>query len=66
LREPLSSARRCGPALPFSIVLLTFIGYLGAQHAGTTGRAAILEATDAGLFGVVIMGGEDTAALVPE
>ncbi len=42
-------------ALAFSIVLLMGIGYLGAHRAGTTGRAATVEAVGAGLLGVVII-----------
>ena len=42
-------------ALWFSVALLTAIGYVGARRAGTTGRAAIVEALLAGLLGVLII-----------
>ena len=42
-------------ALYFSVVLLIFTGYLGARAAGLTGRAVVVEAAGAGLFGVLII-----------
>lgn len=42
-------------ALGTAIVLLTIAGYLGARHAGTSHRPALLEAAGAGSLGVVIV-----------
>jgi hypothetical protein len=42
-------------ALTFLVALLFATGYLGAHRAGMTGGAALLEATAAGSFGVVIV-----------
>lgn len=42
-------------ALATAVVLLTVAGYLGARHAGTPHRPALLEAAGAGSLGVVIV-----------
>ena len=41
--------------LGVAVVLLTFAGYLGARHAGTPTRQAIVEGAGAGLLGIVIV-----------
>jgi hypothetical protein len=43
-------------ALWFSVVMLMVVGYVGAHRGGASGRAAIIEALGAGLFGMVIIG----------
>ncbi|HEX6249386.1 MAG TPA: hypothetical protein VFZ64_16070 [Nocardioidaceae bacterium] len=42
-------------ALGTAVVLLTVAGYLGARHAGTPRRPAMVEAAGAGSLGVVIV-----------
>jgi hypothetical protein len=42
-------------AVYFSVVLLAFVGYLGAHRAGLRGRLLVLEVLGAASFGVVIV-----------
>jgi hypothetical protein len=42
-------------ALGSAIVILTVAGYLGARHAGASGRPAMVEAAGAGLLGVLVL-----------
>jgi hypothetical protein len=39
----------------FSVALLVAVGYLGARRGGMTGRAAVVDAAVAGLFGVFLI-----------
>ena len=42
-------------AVWFSVALLMGLGYLGARRGGMTGRAAVVDAAVAGLFGVFLV-----------
>ncbi len=44
-----------GLAVYFSILLLAAAGYLAGKRAGMTGRAAVIDAAVAGLFGLVLI-----------
>jgi hypothetical protein len=51
----LGKARAAEVAVYFSVVLLVAVGYLAAHRTGRTGMAALVDASVAGLFGVLVV-----------